>query len=90
MKMSPSSPVLSSVERRGEGGRGQTGFRIRNLNQPKKKKVSKEKSTAINARMEEAKVIEQNVNETRGLYVPVAVRGSSEARKSDRDNLGRL
>lgn len=37
---------------------------------------SKQKSTEINARMEQAKVVEVTVNETRAIYVPVAVRGS--------------
>lgn len=37
---------------------------------------SKVKSTEINARMEQAKIVEVEVNETRALYIPVAVRGS--------------
>jgi dynein heavy chain len=37
---------------------------------------SKQKSTEINARMEQAKIVEAQVDETRAIYVPVAVRGS--------------
>jgi dynein heavy chain len=37
---------------------------------------SKQKSTEINKRMEDAKIVEVKVNETRSMYVPVAVRGS--------------
>jgi dynein heavy chain len=37
---------------------------------------SKVKSTEINARMEQAKIVEVEVNETRAMYIPVAIRGS--------------
>jgi len=37
---------------------------------------SKKKSGEINERMEQAKVVEVTINETRNLYTPVAIRGS--------------
>jgi len=37
---------------------------------------SKLKSTEINARMEQSKLVEVEINETRNIYTPVAIRGS--------------